>query len=52
MKDIKFLTIVHKKEWKCLFKCQTEFSTYSKSPFLQHVLLNKFKTNLSKERQC
>ncbi|ORX78630.1 hypothetical protein BCR32DRAFT_294921 [Anaeromyces robustus] len=29
------LTIVHtKKEWGCLFKCQTESGTYSKSPFL------------------
>ncbi|ORX63443.1 hypothetical protein BCR32DRAFT_287760 [Anaeromyces robustus] len=24
----------YKKEWECLFKCQTEFGTYSKSPFL------------------
>ncbi|ORX85590.1 hypothetical protein BCR32DRAFT_290574 [Anaeromyces robustus] len=52
-------------EWECLFKCQTESGTYSKSPFLlrsaallndimpvvckrQHILFNKFKTNLSK----
>ncbi|ORX78825.1 hypothetical protein BCR32DRAFT_301343 [Anaeromyces robustus] len=54
----------YKKEWKCLFKCQTESGTYSKSPYLlrsaallndimlvfckrQHILFNKFKTNLS-----
>ncbi|ORX82731.1 hypothetical protein BCR32DRAFT_278642 [Anaeromyces robustus] len=24
----------YKKEWECLFKCQTESGTYSKSPFL------------------
>ncbi|ORX85591.1 hypothetical protein BCR32DRAFT_276141 [Anaeromyces robustus] len=55
----------YKKEWECLFKCQTESGTYSKSPFLlrsaallndimpvvckrQHILFNKFKTNLSR----
>ncbi|ORX64744.1 hypothetical protein BCR32DRAFT_297953 [Anaeromyces robustus] len=26
----------------------TESGTYSKSPFLQHILFNKFKTNLSR----
>ncbi|ORX85348.1 hypothetical protein BCR32DRAFT_276384 [Anaeromyces robustus] len=57
--------ITYKKEWECLFKCQTESGTYSKSPFLlrsaallndimpvvckrQHILFNKFKTNLSR----
>ncbi|ORX54354.1 hypothetical protein BCR32DRAFT_295123 [Anaeromyces robustus] len=55
----------YKMEWECLFKCQTESGTYSKSPFLlrsaallndimpvvckrQHILFNKFKTNLSR----
>ncbi|ORX70421.1 hypothetical protein BCR32DRAFT_272363 [Anaeromyces robustus] len=55
----------YKKEWECLFKCQTESGTYSKTPFLlrsvdllndiipvvckrQHILFNKFKTNLSR----
>ncbi|ORX88083.1 hypothetical protein BCR32DRAFT_263759 [Anaeromyces robustus] len=32
----------YKKEWECLFKCQTESGTYSKSPFLlrSRALLN------------